>query len=149
MSDMGPRTAVGLCTLCTLLVALMGCSGGERLVAGFGTYQVADDLELRVRTKGMTLIEYELRDVSMGRTLIADGLGRDNGQWFLFWDEPGRLWVHSRDAGTFVWVPSRSGRYHRNTVIMGSPFLATMPLEVQASLPRSARRSFGLAEASE
>jgi hypothetical protein len=134
-----------------LLLALAGCAGGgqQKMVAGFGTFDVAEDLELRVRTKGMTLIDYELRNVPMGWTLIADGLGRDSGPWFLYWDDSDRLWVHSRDTGTFVWVASRSGRYHRNSVTTGSPFLNTLPPQVEASLPRSAKRSLGIAQASE
>ncbi len=138
-------------TIWALVVVLAGCAGGrqQKMVAGFGTFEVAGDLELRVGTKGMTLVEYELRTVPTGRKLIADGLGRDGGPWFLYWDDSDRLWVHSRDHGTFVWVASRSGRYHRNSVMMGSPFLDTLPPPVEARLPRSAKRSLGIAQASE
>lgn len=142
---MTTTTPVRFAALCIVLGALAACGGGRHLVLGFGTHDLGDDLQLRVSTRGMSLIEYELRDTESDRTLVADSLGRNSGRWFFYWDDVDRLWVHSKDAGTIVWVPSRSGRFHRNPVIMGSPFLESMPRGFAKNLPRSAQRSLDVA----
>ena len=133
-----------------LLAIVVGCGGdGGQLYQNFGTYDLGEGLRLRVSTRGMTLVEYEIRDLSMNRALVSDSVGRDLGRWFLFWDDHRRLWVHSRDKGTRVWVSTGTGKFYKHSLIMGSPFMATVPPRVARSLPLAERRALGLVDASQ
>ncbi len=126
-----------------------GCraAGGPRLVDALGTYGLGGDLELRVSARGMTLVEYELRDLPTGRVLASDVCGRDVSRWFLYYDGEGRLWVHSNDVGTEVWVPTAVGGFDRHPVLRGSHFARQVPAEVTERLPNITRKSLGIAAA--
>jgi hypothetical protein len=130
--------------------AAVGCSGAHRgrLVAGVGTYALEGSLELRVTAQGMTLVAYELRDTAQGDRVIAgDVVGRDTSRWFLYYDQEDRLWVHSNDIGTEVWVPTLTGEYRKHSVFRGGHFALDMPVEVAQRLPQRTRRSLGIAAA--
>ncbi len=129
-------------------LAIAGCSAKgpahKRFVDSWGTYSVADGVDLRVSAFGMSQMRYELRHVPSDRVLVSDVGG--HGGWFFVWDDGGRLWAHWDDVGTVVWVPvgSSSGGFVKHKLSRGNPLLNDVPPDVFEHLPQWVKQSLGL-----
>ncbi len=129
-----------------VLLVLSGCTGSRSgVIDGFGTFEVAKDrLELKVSTRGMSLVQYELRDPHSGRLLVQDQCGGGRNRWFVYFDKYDRLWVYSEDVGTAVWVTSDGRHFSKQWLNRGSPHVRSVPPAVYKKLPDWVKRRVGL-----
>ncbi len=143
------KYGIWIALMLALVCALDGCASKRAagLIEGLGTYTFDGGLQLSVTTRGMSLMQYEMRQSSSGPVLLRDVCGRDVSRWFLYFDNQWRLWAHSDDTGTVVWIRSASGRFTRHQLDRRSRLVGEVPAVVRRKLPRAARQSLGLAVA--
>ncbi len=143
------KHGIWIALMLALVCALDGCASKRAagLIEGLGTYTFDGGLQLSVTTRGMSLMQYEMRQSSSGPVLLRDVCGRDVSRWFLYFDKQRRLWAHSDDTGTVVWIRSASGRFTKHQLTRRSRLVGDVPAVVRRKLPRAARQTLGLAVA--
>ena len=127
-----------------LVVCLLsGCAGrGGRtghFINWYGTYELDEELQLRVATYGMSQIEYTLVDTRSGNELFKD-YSNTSGQWFFYWDKNQRLWAHADKLGTAVWVTNDGYHFRKRILTKNSSFKNDIPQPVLDKLPVRTRR---------
>jgi hypothetical protein len=88
---------------CVLLV-----SGGSNAFAAddairrFGTFVSPDGKKQVVVTRrSVSLVDFKVLDSATGKELVKEYVGSDAMHWFLWWENPNRLWGYGSDIGYF------------------------------------------------
>jgi hypothetical protein len=88
-------------------------------------------------------VRYSLTDAH-GNVLLKDGppSASTYQRWHFFLDSQRRLWFHSADVGTSVWLPQGGGTYVMSDVVAGSAVARSMPTEFLSNMGSSSQRQF-------
>lgn len=107
------------------------------------TYTLSSGEVLRVSVDDHGIVRYSMTD-AQGRTLLKDPppSASTYQRWHFFLDSQKRLWFHSADIGTFVWMPQTDGTYVMSDVVAGSALAQAMPGEFVSNMGSVAQRQF-------
>jgi hypothetical protein len=123
---------------------LKGCARGgpqaydHMMITRQGDYQLdSQGLTLNVFKSADGLLHYRLVQ-STGVELLKSSRGMSSfSRWFMQWQpDAQRLWVHSSDIGTVVWLRDASGAFREKAVSEDATLISKIPSEFYGRLPR-------------
>ncbi|MEN3943238.1 hypothetical protein WJU23_18205 [Prosthecobacter sp. SYSU 5D2] len=132
-----------------LMVFLCACGrSGSGTPAGFidsfGSHaSPSGAMTVEVTRREKSLVDFAVVDTSTGKTLVTDYIGSDAMRWFLWWENPSRLWGYGSDLGYFKVFDFASGRVTSSSVSDATP----VPQFVWDHLPTSKQRRYRVAPA--
>ena len=113
------------------------------LIRSTGTYpSPSGSWTLEVFRGEGSLIEYRIMDQDVNVMFGPEIRFSDFHRWAFFWESDSRLWCHTSDLGTSVWILGKDGLWTQHWLDRESKHIKEIPEVLFEFLPSSMKRSW-------
>jgi hypothetical protein len=134
-----------LCFTPSILLAgiMLVTAHSSPLIRSTGTYpSPSGTWTLEVFRGEGSLIEYSIMDRDLNVAFGPEMNFSDFHRWAFFWESDTRLWCHTSDIGTSVWILDNNGVWTQHWLGRESKYVAEIPEVLFEYLPSSMKKEW-------